>query len=177
MSENTKLDVVESELRKLAEFIVAARRELYSINAEKGEKKEKNLALATQELNEVIQHTEDATNKIMDETDAIQKLCAAASDKDFSAKISHHALTILETCSFQDITGQRIRKVLRTLEEVESRVGNMVKLFGGTLPEGMAISAINSNRTQRPDEHLMEGPQLKDKAKSQEEIDAIFKES
>lgn len=176
MAEQKKLEVIEGELVKLAQFIVAARRELFSINPEKGENKEKNLTLASQELSEVISHTEEATNKIMDETDAIQKLCAAATDKDSAREISAHTAEILVACSFQDITGQRIRKVLRTLEEIEVRVGTMVKLFGGELPEGMVISAI-TGRVERPDEHLMEGPQLKNKAKSQAEVDKLFNES
>lgn len=169
---------IQEELRKLAEFIVAARRELFSINAEKkdGDKKERNLTLASRELNEVIQHTEDATNKIMDESEFIQKLCAASSDKKVAQEISKHTAEILVACSFQDITGQRIRKVLTTLEEIEIRVAKMVTLFGGNIPDGMVLSAI-TGRNQRPDEHLMEGPQLKDKAKSQAEIDKIFKES
>lgn len=170
---------IQDELRKLAEFIVAARRELFSLNSERengDKKKEKNLTLASQELNEVIQHTEDATNKIMDESELIQKLCAASGDKKIAQEISKHTAEILVACSFQDITGQRIRKVLRTLEEIEIRVAKMVTLFGGNIPDGMVLSVI-SGRAQRPDEHLMEGPQLKDQAKSQAEIDKIFKES
>ncbi|MFZ4125998.1 MAG: protein phosphatase CheZ [Rickettsiales bacterium] len=176
MADTIKADVVEKELRKLAEFIVAARRELLSINAEKGENKEKNLALASMELSEVVRHTEEATNKIMDETDAIQKLCAVFTEQDVAKAISTHAFTILETCSFQDITGQRIKKVMRTLEEIEIRVGKMVTLFGGDLPEGMYIETIKTGR-ERPDEHLMEGPQMTGKAKSQAEVDKLFNES
>ncbi len=176
MSKTIKSDVVESEIRKLAEFIVAARRELLSINAEKGEKKEKNLALASMELSEVVRHTEEATNKIMDETEAIQKICGVFTEKDVAKTISSHAIAILEACSFQDITGQRIKKVMRTLEEIETRVGNLVKLFGGDLPEGMCVEVIRTGR-ERPDEHLMEGPQMTGKAKTQAEVDKLFNES
>lgn len=176
MSNNVKTDVVEAELRKLAEFIVAARRELLSINAEKGESKEKNLTLASNELNEVVRHTEEATNQIMDETDAIQALCGSIGNDESAKKIAAHALAIMEACSFQDITGQRIRKVMRTLEEIETRVGRLVKLFGGDLPEGMCVEAIKTRR-ERPDEHLMEGPQAQGKAKTQTEVDKLFNES
>jgi chemotaxis protein CheZ len=175
MSTQPKSDIVETEIRKLAEFIVAARREILSINAEKGENKEKNLQLASMELNEVVRHTEEATNKIMDETDAIQRLCGVFTEGDVAKSISQHALTILETCSFQDITGQRIRKVMRTLEEIEIRVANLIKLFGGNLPAGMYEAIKTGN--ERPDEHLMEGPQLRNKAKSQAEVDKLFNES
>lgn len=175
MTDTIKADVVEKELRKLAEFIVAARRELLSINAEKGDNKEKNLTLMSMELNEVVRHTEEATNKIMDETDAIQKLCTIFTEKDVAQTVSKHALTILETCSFQDITGQRIKKVMRTLEEIEIRVGKMVALFGGNLPEGMYIETLKTGH-ERPDEHLMEGPQMAGKGKSQAEVDKLFNE-
>ena len=56
------------------------------------------------------------------------------------------------------------------------RVGNLVKLFGGTLPDGFEVGAIEIG-SRRPDEDLLNGPQLSKDKPSQEEIDNLFKSS
>jgi chemotaxis protein CheZ len=80
---------------------------------------------------------------------------------------------ILEACSFQDITGQRIKKVLNTLEQIEFRISRLVKLFGGTLPENMMVEDID-NGHRRADEDLLNGPQLSKDKPSQDDIDKLF---
>jgi chemotaxis protein CheZ len=135
---------------------------------------DKNLSHAALELAEVIRHTEEATNTIMDKAEAIMKLGATTSDAKLAAKLGEHAAGIMEACSFQDITGQRINKVLKTLQQVELRVGNLVRLFGGTLPDGFQVGAIDIG-TRRADEDLLNGPQLGKDKPSQEEIDKLFK--
>ena len=47
-------------------------------------------------------------------------------------------MRIYEACNFQDLTGQRISKVVKTLAFVEERVANMMAIWGeaelATLP-------------------------------------------
>ncbi len=176
MTDKMTVEQLEREIERIAEYISQAKLEIVAI-APPGEQTEgsKNLANAALELNEVVRHTEEATNQIMDNSEAIMKLCASIGDADVAGKLNEHALAILETCSFQDITGQRIKKVLKTLEQIELRVGNLVKLFGGTLPEGYQVGEIETG-TKRADEHLLNGPQLGDKP-SQDDIDKLFASS
>ena len=162
------------ELQKLAEFIVQARKEILAINAPTGEDQKKNLAIAAMQLDEVVQHTEEATNKIMDKCDAINRVAVNVNIPWATKELRDISLAILEACSFQDITGQRIRKVMRTLAEIEIRVSRLVSLFGGTLPEGIQSGAPKPAAAPRPDEHLMDGPQLKGTGASQEEIDKLM---
>jgi chemotaxis protein CheZ len=162
------------ELQKLAEFIIQARKEIVAINAPKGEDQKKNLAIAAMQLDEVVQHTEEATNTIMDKCDAINRIAANINAPQTSKELQDIALSILEACSFQDITGQRIRKVTRTLAEIEISVARLVSLFGGKLPEGVHADAVVIPGQKRPDEHMMDGPQLKGAGASQEEIDKLL---
>jgi len=167
---------LEKEIENLAEYITQAKSEIAAISlASEQTGSDKNLGTAQLELNEVVRHTEEATNTIMDKAEAI--MAAAGAMGDGGAAINANALEILEACSFQDITGQRIKKVLKTIEQIELRVGNLVKLFGGQLPDGMAFGEIDTGAPKRADEALMNGPQLSKDKPSQDDIDKLFAQS
>jgi chemotaxis protein CheZ len=171
---NTATLSAARELQKLAEFIIQARKEILAIDAPKGEGQKKNLTIAAMQLDEVVQHTEQATNTIMDKCDAINRVAVHVNIPWATKELQDISLSILEACSFQDITGQRIRKVTRTLAEIEIRVARLVSLFGGKLPEGIHADAAAPSGQKRPDEHMMDGPQLKGAGASQEEIDKLL---
>ena len=78
-------------------------------------------------------------------------------------------MRIYEACSFQDITGQRIAKIVATLQVIEAKVAH--------------IRAVASEPTrhhepeaepQRPD--LLNGPQLPEAAMGQADIDRLLAE-
>ncbi len=165
---------LKHEIEKIAQYLVQAKMEILAISLpEEKTGSDKNLSHAANELEEVVRHTEEATNIIMDKADAIMQTSAVFTDQDIAMKLNEHAMGILEACSFQDITGQRIRKVLKTLEQVELRLSNLIKLFGGTLPE--IIPEIDpSTIDSRPDAELLNGPQLTKNQPSQDDIDKLF---
>ncbi len=163
---------MQQEIQKIAEYINQAKGEIAVIAKTENPNSGKNLATAALELNEVVRHTEEATNVIMDNAERIIAIAAGMGDS--GVELNTHGLAILETCSFQDITGQRIRKVLKMIDQIELRVGNLIKLFGGTLPEGFKVGAIETSGSERPDEHLMEGPQLAKNKPSQDDVDKLF---
>jgi chemotaxis protein CheZ len=171
-----KDNVLLGEIEKMARYILSAKQEIAAI-APESEEDEHHINTASSELEEVIRHTEQATNTIMDEAEAIQKIADSLGQKESAAiqeQLRKHVANMMQACTFQDITGQRIRKVLKLLDYIESRIGNLVKLFGGALPEGYVIKPQFGNR---PDEELMNGPQLTKDAHSQEDIDRIFSQS
>jgi chemotaxis protein CheZ len=80
---------------------------------------------------------------------------------------------IFEACNFQDLTGQRISKVLETLQFVEDSVGRMMEIWGGReVVKGYAGAIL----TERSDKKLVSGPKLDGEPghASQQEIDALF---
>lgn len=164
---------IKNEIERMAEFIVHAKSEIQAMIPDPEEGAPKNINAASQELSEVVKATETATNTIMDAADTIQEVAGGLTDADASGKIMDETMKLYDACSFQDITGQRINKVLRTLEEVEHRVMNLVQLFGSALPEGY-VPPAGMNRTYRPDEALMNGPQLSRDLPSQADIDQLF---
>jgi chemotaxis protein CheZ len=170
---------LQSEIEKIAMYISQAKLEIAAISLpDEQSGTDKNIAHAALELAEVVRHTEAATNTIMDNAEAIMKLSGDIKDAKVSEKMNEHVAGIMEACSFQDITGQRINKVLKTLQQIEARVGNLVKLFGGTLPDGFVVGEIEiGGHHHRPDEKLLNGPQLGKDAPNQSDIDKLFSAS
>src|SRR5690348_12045548 len=99
------------ELESLARYIRHARQEIAAIRP--GAIAGNEIRSATDELDAVIGDTESATHRIMDNCDAI---AAIAADLDAEPRTALNAAVtgIFEACNFQDITGQRITKVVRT---------------------------------------------------------------
>jgi len=86
------------------------------------------------ELEAVVQATEAAANTIMEAAEAIQDWVAGgAQDKDAVAAIAARVNSIFEACSFQDVTGQRIRRAIQHLQQVENMLETMIP--DGARPE------------------------------------------
>jgi chemotaxis protein CheZ len=173
MTSKLTVDQLEAEVKKIAQYIADAKVEILAISLpEEKSGIDKNIPNAALELTEVVRHTEEATNTIMDRADAIMAIAGGLADTDAGTKLADEAVAILEACSFQDITGQRIKKVTSTLEQIEMRVGRLVKLLGGDIPEAIKVTAIDTGE-RRADEALCNGPQLGSKP-TQDDIDKLF---
>ena len=79
---------------------------------------------------------------------------------------------IYEACSFQDITGQRITKVVATLKPIEGKVAHIMQAFGAG--DGSAPSAATAPAAAPGDADLLNGPQLPTSAMDQSDIDALL---
>ena len=83
-----------------------------------------------------------------------------------AAKLQDATTRIYEACSFQDITGQRITKVVATLKTIEAKVAQIVATFGGS-DRGRAIAAA----AETGEAALLNGPQHPAVAMDQSDID------
>lgn len=155
------------ELAKLARIIEAARRDIAALRPD--EIRQKHLPTATDELDAIVGATADATGEILDAAEQISAMADAVG----SSKLLDQVTRIFEACSFQDITGQRITKVVRTLKEIESKVTDLVRAFGSleTVAGDMPGAAGDG---REGDAALLNGPQLPQDARSQADIDDIF---
>lgn len=117
-------------------------------------------------LNDVLESTETATNTILDAATQIGSIAgASALDEESKQKLNEQVGMIYEACSFQDISGQRIKKVLRHLSELEEKLMNLSE------------SAKGQQRDTKPVDPLLNGPALSAVAPSQAEVDALFKQN
>lgn len=172
-SENEHDRFLRQEIERMAEYIITARNEIIAMIPSPQTETPQNINAASEELSEVVKATEQATNSIMDSADHIQEIAGGLNDSEAGGKIMDETMKIYDACSFQDITGQRISKVVKTLEQVEERVVTLVRLFGGKLPDDYELPEATDKR-KRPDEELMHGPQRASEAPKQEDIDNLF---
>ena len=117
-----------TELKGLARLIRKTKDEIALLSPD--DVKHEYLPKATDELDAVVAATDEATHAIMDATEIVE---AAMSDIEGKARaqILDATTRIYEACGFQDITGQRITKVVGALKEIETRVDALLTAFGG----------------------------------------------
>ncbi len=166
------------ELEDLARFIRDARHDLAEIRPE--DIRDHHIPSATDELDAVIGATEEATGRILDACEVFSEVSGKLSAED--AERTMTAVTeIYEACNFQDITGQRITKVVGTLKHIEDKIEQLLEAFGAGVGTAKAVAAKQPPAAakpkaadDKPDADLLNGPQLPGNANSQEDIDAIL---
>jgi len=157
-----------SELEELAKYINHAKQEIAAI-------KPKDITVshipnATDELDAVVGATEDATNKIMDVCDTISAI-AGKCTPEVSEELIACTTRIFEACNFQDITGQRITKVVQTLKYIDKKVAGLLQALGEEIHH---IDPSTQQEEADEEKALLNGPQLPQNAIDQDAIDKIL---
>ena len=134
-------------------------------------------------LDAIVENTETASNTILENMERITTMAeqlhaAEAEAKDaIRDQLNDCVNQVYEACSFQDLTGQRITRVVKSLKFVEERVNAMVRMWGKEELERLiddldedepAPAAVDA------DEALLHGPQRANVAISQADIDKLF---
>ncbi|MBB4304160.1 chemotaxis protein CheZ [Rhodobium orientis] len=178
MHEAQKLKV---ELDSMHEAISQTKREIASLHVNSFEGKQ--MTRVTDELDEVVQGTEQATEKILAAVETIDEQASNLAarltnrDQDMAADIQDKVVGIYEACNFQDITGQRITKVVNALRFVENRISRMMEIWGGIDSFKEVESEIHEEKVHSDaDKALLNGPaqQVDEGVASQDDIDALF---
>lgn len=133
------------------------------------------------ELFAVVDATASATNNILEEAELIETL-ARKLDPEIRNVIEGHITRIYEACTFQDITGQRIRKVVIAIISIEEKLNRILQRINKNSKlkhvEHADESTITNPKAAKPegsnDKDLMNGPSL-DSTPSQKDIDNLFK--
>jgi chemotaxis protein CheZ len=82
-------------------------------------------------------------------------------------------MKIFEACSFQDITGQRVAKVVETLQMIESRVGRFADAVNAKDVAGF-LDEREAARHKRKENLMLNGPQLAGEGIDQKFVDDMF---
>ena len=161
---------VYGELREIAGYIESMRHEIGALQV--NDLKNSRIPAAGQELGAIVQATETATNTIMECAEAV--MAADASDAvAYKALVDEKMTVVFEACSFQDITGQRIAKVVETLEHIEQRVARFADVMQAKDIDGF-LNAHERARAERKEKFLLNGPQLAGEGADQSDVDKIF---
>lgn len=134
---------------------------------------------ASNELHAIVSTTEMATNTILEMGEGVQQLAERlmnlmGNDEDVQTTCSDIVTrinTMFEACNFQDITGQRVTKVVTTLEFIEERLRTIIDAWG---KEAFADIPIPQQVQLHETDELVSGPALDDAGLSQDEIDSLF---
>jgi len=164
--------ILRKELQEISAHIVQTRNEISALRPD--QEGTSRIVLATNELDSIVSATERATYEILNGAERIQaaaqKLPSTPEVGPIAKEISGQATEIMTSCSFQDLTGQRITKVVNALRYIETRINAMIDIWG--VEESARREAANPLHDSRPDAHLLNGPQHD--AANQSEIDSLF---
>lgn len=139
------------------------------------------MAKVTGELGAVVGGTEEATQQILEAAEAIDQAASALGktmspdqQAQMSEEIQDRVVAIFEACNFQDLTGQRISKVMATMKFIEHHINVMMEIWGGVDAIKQHAPAILDTRVG--DARLLNGPKGLDDVghASQDDIDAMF---
>jgi chemotaxis protein CheZ len=139
------------------------------------------MAKVNGELGAVVGGTEHATQRILEAAESIDQAASALGkvtshdqQRILSEEIQERVVSIFEACNFQDLTGQRISKVMTTMKFIENHITIMMDIWGG-------VDAIKSHAPFMPDNRqgdakLLNGPKIEGDVghASQDDIDALF---
>lgn len=136
------------------------------------------------ELEAVVQATESAANVIMEAAEAISAWISTGQKDEASIQaLSSRVNSIFEACSFQDVTGQRIRRAIQHLQQVETMLDQIVPGMSGDAPKlviATQMRTVSAAALATPDlsqddiDALLNGTPPKPAEMSQAEIDALL---
>ncbi len=155
------------EVEELARTIATAKTEIAALRVD--DITGHDIPFATDELDAIVGHTAQATHAILEVCETLDEVAATVGD-DQAARLQDATTRIYEACSFQDITGQRITKIVTTLKTIEGKVAHIINTFG----PGITHVVDHSVDHVVTDADLLNGPQLPDQAMDQSDIDKLM---
>lgn len=152
------------------------RRELASLHG--GE--EHNFVSMSETLDDIVKNTENASNTILESMESIDEEMGTLRGSGDAAvvaaagRINDRVNEVFEACSFQDLTGQRISRLVKGLTFIEERVNAMIRVWGRD-EISKVIDEVKQEQTEKTeDQKLLHGPQSESKAIDQTDVDKLF---
>jgi chemotaxis protein CheZ len=156
-----------AEVEALGHTIACAKVEIAALRVD--DITDNHIPFATDELDAIVEHTATATNAILSSCETLDDVAAGLTGE-LATKLQEATTGIYEACSFQDITGQRITKVVATLKTIEEKVAQIVTTFGPA-----PVQAPEEEAEAAPTEAvLLNGPQHPTVAMDQSDIDRLL---
>lgn len=176
MDQSPESDLLKRELLGLFKYLKRVRQEIAAINQPADQ--DMHFDSMSDQLDAIVKATEEATDTIMScmekNDDIILELKKSITEPEQVKQldqISANSADVFEACSFQDITGQRITKVVKSVTYVEDRVNALISVWGKDEIERIEVLP-ETEKTE--DEKLISGPALEGEGITQDEIDKLF---
>jgi chemotaxis protein CheZ len=156
-----------TEVEELGRTIASAKAEIAALRVD--DITGHDIPFATDELDAIVSHTASATHAILESCETLDEVASTMTGEAMT-KLQDATTRIYEACSFQDITGQRITKVVTTLKAIEGKVAHIIATFG----HRTATAEIMADERRGGEEELLNGPQLPALAMDQSDIDKLL---
>jgi hypothetical protein len=125
---------LRNHLREMSTAITRTKSEIATIHAV--EQEHSHLFAASEALDAITRTTEQATSDILAAAEHIQEsawtLREDGADPQLCDDLDRRATEIYTACSFQDLTAQRIAKIIQTLRYLEGRINTMIAIWDQT---------------------------------------------
>ncbi|MBL4719836.1 MAG: hypothetical protein JKY20_01715 [Alphaproteobacteria bacterium] len=171
---------VMAEIYAMNDHILTTKQEVASLKP--ANEASTTVSAAANELSAVVKSTEDAANAIIENVEQMDALTTtirsniSMGDPDGILpdidRLEFIGVELLTACSFQDVTGQRINKVVNSLNFIEARLQKMIEIWniehGTADPQAITLDKDDA----RPDKDMLHGPS--DAGMNQDSIDALF---
>lgn len=177
MIDKTELGALQKEIVGLFANIQKIKSELASVKHPHAE--EDMLGTVADQINAISEETTVATNEIIAAAEAISEVNQLLSSeikyggaRQHFEKISANINRIFEACSYHDITGQRLSKIVRTINAVEGTLNSLVVIVG---EGGIAALPVYDHKIHGDEGGVRPaGPQRQGEGVSQDDIDKLF---
>ncbi len=158
---------LHDERAELVKYIRAARVEIAAIQPDRI--RAEQIRPALDELDAVVMATAESTETFLDVAEALATMAEETGEEERAEIMRGLATQIYEASNFQDITGQRIAKVVTLLHTIENKLTFLAGWSTGT-----ARVAVPVARDEMEDDALLTGPSLPAGTNDQDDIDAIL---
>jgi chemotaxis protein CheZ len=159
------IETQSEDRQMLLHYVVAARRAIADMRP--NDMRARRLPAAMGEIGMIVETTEGAADQIMTAIDGIMRMPEDTTYGEYRNVVEARCLSMLEACAFQDLTGQRMTKVVETLMMLEDRLGALATILGDPGDEEpLEPKAAN--------DVLLNGPAMPGEGVNQDEIDKLF---
>jgi chemotaxis protein CheZ len=156
------------ELIDMASAITRTKMEIASIKPAGGSAGK--IGFATNELDAIVETTEKATSEILAAIERIQEVARTLRQQGANADIcdilNAQATEAYTACSFQDLTGQRIRRVIDVMRFLEARIDAMIRIW--------RIEELGAPEAGAGEDPFLNGPAQPGEGLAQVEIDELI---
>ena len=172
---------MRNELDLMKDAITRTKLEI--ANLHRSETAGKGMRRVAGELDAVVESTEIATSTILGAVEEIEAnanmLRAQSLPKGTQAHVDailERVIVAYESCNFQDLTGQRISKIVGVLKFVEEHLDRMIEAWSGLDDFRELLDAAAPSAPADDESALLNGPKLAEDVGhvDQSDIDALF---
>jgi chemotaxis protein CheZ len=167
------VDRIRFDLVEMAKAIARTKTEIAAIKPDADH--HGKFGEASEELDSVVQATEAATSDILACAEHIQEMAWTLREQGIDGTICDlldaKATEVYTACSFQDLTGQRTRKVIGVLSYLEDRINAMIGIWG--LDGAMSAEAAET-RAVETGSALLNGPAKPGLGLDQSDVDMVM---